>query len=354
MSNILDKVGKNKRVIIYGAGQYADKLYKAIYFTRPDIIVEAFAVSNPSDKETIHLNVPVLNIASINDNHDFDWVVVAMGRKNRDEVAPMVNSAFRDKALYMEKEDAILLQDLFSESLYSIPLDYKTILFDCFHGAGYKDNVKYIAEEIHKRDCDIRIYWYVEDEGESFPEYITPIRYGDLDYYSVLYKAGVIISNNGTDFPEYRKKKGQYLINTWHGIDGIKKVGLDSNNDKNNERLQGYILREFDKIDLMTAGRKFNHYMYRHSLGFKNEIVDWGYPRNDILVKNDTNEREKIRDKIGIKNKELFILYAPTFRQGLGEADIKLVFDIDFLRLKKAFVHRFGCDVKTAAAVHAK
>ncbi len=354
--SFLNRIKKNEVIVIYGAGYYADILYKAIFYTRPDIVVKAFVVSNSDSQHSELLNKPIISYREISRCGDYNMIVVAMNEKNRKEVILNIAEQTQKPFVFLEKEDLQVLRAEFDAAVNSQKVDYQTIVFDCFHGAGYRDNVKYIAEEIRKRNKGITLYWYVEDADDTFPEYIIPFKYSEIGYYKILFSAGVIISNNAMNFQDYRKKKGQYLINTWHGIDGIKKVGIDNNFDKNNQNVKQFYVDEFGKNDLMIAGNRFNHYLYRHSLGFKDEIADWGYARNDILVKNDECLKKVIRDRLEIQDDELMVLYAPTYRHELENTksveEVREVFDIDFHEVRKAFKSKYGRNVKLLYRLH--
>ena len=353
--SVLDKICHNGKIIVYGAGKYADALYRALYYLRRDVVVKAFAVTSSESSKYDYYGKPILEFDAIASD-DYDCIVVAMADKNQKEIANIIGNELNKPVIWMKKEDLKSLREALVNVLSDQEVDYNKIVFDCFHGAGYSDNVKYIAENIHRRNEEITMYWYVEDAVDAFPEYVIPFRYSDLHYYDILYSSGIIISNNGTNFMDYKKNNRQYLINTWHGIDGIKKVGMDSSYEANDNLAKAFYIEEFGKIDLMIAGSKFNHYLYRHSLCYKNEIANWGYARNDILIESNRNKRKIIRERIGLNKETLFVLYAPTYRSELVDArtedEIRCTFDMDFLKVKKAISDKFGEDVWIAYKLH--
>ena len=343
---ILDYIEEKSKIVIFGAGKYAEFLFKAICYSRTDVLVRAFCVSNV-EREEVFFGKPIISFENI-DKLDYDVLVVALGEKNRKEVVSLIEDMLEKTVVYMSGDDYEIFRYYFwqTQALSRAKLDYKRIVFDCFHGAGYRDNVKYVAEELHKRMPDVAIFWYIEDEGEEFPEYVKSFTFGNIDYYGILYTSGIIITNNGTNFANYKKKDGQYLINTWHGIDGIKKIGLDVDYIKNNKDEREFYANEFGKIDLMVAGSQFNHYLYRHSLCFANEIVDWGYPRNDIIMNGNPEIKNNVRKILEVGKDDVLVLYAPTYRHELekseSENDIKLVYDIDLKKIRKALEDKYN------------
>src|SRR5699024_4341631 len=112
------------------------------------------------------------------------------------------------------------------------------------------------------------------------------------------------------------KPKDTLYIQTWHGMP-LKKMlhdvqsllGLDANYKK---RVNGAI----QYCDYLVSPSPYASECFRSAFEFHKDILEVGYPRNDIFYYNDVayinNKKEKIKQRLGIQDDRKIILYAPT------------------------------------------
>ena len=117
-----------------------------------------------------------------------------------------------------------------------------------------------------------------------------------------------------------RKKKSVTYIQTWHGTP-LKKLALDmdrmdmgGSTDINDYHRQ--FLVTCKDWDYLISQNNFSTEIFRSCFAFKDRpILEIGYPRNDILIRD--NKKDKIieyKKMLGLPLDKKIILYAPTWR----------------------------------------
>lgn len=223
------------------------------------------------------------------------------------------------------------------------------IVFTNFSG-NYDCNPKYICEELLRRNTPCQKIWVVQagglqGSGEKRGRYpgalVLRERYS-WDYYKDLFTARVIV-DNGTSFASagYRKRRGQYLVNTFHGSLGIK--CLPRNTSIHNWAYNRSARKMAAMIDTMISNSAFEERYYRDTYFAGVPVKRFGHPRNDPLFIHDRCYREGIRKKVfaGLRigdSSRRVCLYAPTFRDNGDVRPYALPFD----ELREALARRFG------------
>lgn len=224
------------------------------------------------------------------------------------------------------------------------PIQDNKIIFLTFRGS-YDCNPKWICEEIVRRDLPYQLVWAYRRKTvtgmEDFPDRLKQVRLGRLDFYKELSSAKLIVDNGvTTSVQSYKKKKGQYLIETWHGSLGIKKPSHDANKDK---KWVKKAYREGEMTDYCISNSAFESNEVYAVDYWKNTPV-WlhGHARNDILCEGETPRvaaiRAKVRRIYELNEDDKICLYAPTFRD---DNDMK-PYQLDYEALAEALKNRFG------------
>lgn len=188
--------------------------------------------------------------------------------------------------------------------------DDKLIFFNCFGGKKYDDSPKAIYEYLKddNRFNGFRFIWaFHEPERFEVPG-AQIIKTDNLKYFISAMKARVWITNSGIERGLSFKKKYTIYVNTWHGTP-IKYMGSDE-----------YKIKPADmprcNYDIQNAQSKFEADIFSRVFNIPYErMLVCGYPRNDILVKNDSATQKEYKEKLGIPLNKKVILYAPTFRE---------------------------------------
>lgn len=238
-----------------------------------------------------------------------------------------------------------------------LPIQNNRVILDNCLAHNYADNVKPISEylrtkfpgkfDIYVSVNNVEEYAYLKDRG------VTPIRFHSLKYYVIAMTSAFFITNSG-GYSYLPLKKRQYVVNTWHGGGAYKKFGIDS-----------YSADRFYKNELKLASKKTSVFIATCS-SFANVTskallipreVFWeiGMPRNDILVNGNEKLRKEVRVKIGLREDEKFVLYAPTYRKvddnTFGQS-VAINYGIDIERVCSAFEKRFGGRWRFAIRLH--
>jgi CDP-glycerol glycerophosphotransferase len=160
---------------------------------------------------------------------------------------------------------------------------------------------------------------------------------------AALESADVLIANTHTDTDWTKPANGVYL-QTWHGTP-LKRIHWDVlwAPPGRLERLSGDVAR----WDCLISPNRSSTPLLRSAFRFDGEVLETGYPRNDVLSAPDRDAiRAAVREELGIPDDRTVVLYAPTWRDaevfGPNESriagELRLPFDID------AFAEQLGDD----------
>lgn len=343
------------RIIIFGAGFYARKLYEYLYFRNMTDLIQCFVVTDRYKNPDSIFGIPVISKYELkNDTEGFViYIAVSEGKSHgiKEELE-------RDGYTNIELLNRNFIDNVNNETIRicnRLGLQHNKIFFDVFDGRGYCCNCKYIAEELIKEDQDVDIVWnFAEKSSANFPNRIRKVMTETPEYYKEIYTSGIVVTNNSLPY-QIKKRVGQYWISTWHGIGPTKKVAIDINANK--EDYQGREITKNDRAryDLMIAGSDFCEKLYRSAFQYAGEIAKYGYPRNDIII-NRINTKKKIVRKYGIEYEKRIVLYAPTFRYSIvSQTDRKKAvetYDINMKMVLGQLCERFGGEYLLLYRIH--
>lgn len=225
-----------------------------------------------------------------------------------------------------------------------LPTRKKTIVFESFLGRQISDNPKAIYLYIKKYYPDYRLYWSI-DRGmtKKFANSEVNLlpRFG-LKWIFVMARAEFWITNSRLPL-WLPKPKGTTYVQTWHGTP-LKKLALDMDEvympGTNTEKYKQNFVKEASKWDLLISPNKYSTEIFRRAFRFNKQIIESGYPRNDILV-NDNNPDtiQNLKKKANLPLDKKIILYAPTWRddQYYTRGKYKFNIELDLQKLKEKF-----------------
>ena len=144
--------------------------------------------------------------------------------------------------------------------------------------------------------------------------------------------------------PSYlKKKKGNVYIQTWHGTP-LKKLGLDMTfvNMSGYSDIKEYrdtFRKNSSRWDYLISQNEYSTRIFKHAFNFNKNILEVGYPRNDILFNNNFNNLENMKKDLGIQKDKKVILYAPTWRDNQYSEDgrYKFILPIDLDKFIEKF-----------------
>lgn len=223
------------------------------------------------------------------------------------------------------------------------PIEKKTIVFFSHKGKQYSCNPKCISDYLLSRyPGEYRIVWAFK-EPERFSHLrdqgIEVVKIESIAHLRAMSTAKVIVTNADA-FVYLPRRKGQIVLDTWHGGGAYKKCGFMNPQNTRYMRQRVHFKRLYSRITLyVSSSRMFSELVIRGSRLFTGEIMEIGMPRNDILLHDHPEIAKKARDAFGIAEGERIALYAPTFRSEREDDGYPLP---DFGMLREALGRRFG------------
>jgi len=234
-----------------------------------------------------------------------------------------------------------------------LPLQDK-IVGSTFWGRKYGDNTQFVLEELHRQNPDVKIVWIRNFKYKyDVPGYMKVVSH--FAHWRTAYEYATAKAWLDTHrFPgNARKRKGQLVIETWHGGLGIKKLDLDVPKFREMKRVVREVNRTSALADLFISNSTHLTRIYRSAFNYRGKIWRAGYPKNDALFQERGPFRKKIRNLYGIPQDTRILLYAPTFRDNFNEAGFdRGPFDICFDKLQEALQERFGGSWKILVRWH--
>lgn len=165
---------------------------------------------------------------------------------------------------------------------------------------------------------------------------IRKVKIMSLKYFYELCTSKVIITNFRTT-ETFKKRNNQYYIQTWHSSLRLKQIEKDAE-----DTLPVHYIKmakeDSKKLDLLISGCKFSTDIFKRAFWYDGEIFEHGTPRNDILVKSDSNLNGMVKEKLKIDKDKKIILYAPTFRKNNNLE----IYNIDYSKIINKLKDKFG------------
>ncbi len=217
------------------------------------------------------------------------------------------------------------------------PIRKDKVFFENYFGRGYGCNPKYICEALRSRG-GFRLVWQTFPEyRESLPSGVGWVKYNSIR--SVFEQAtSKVWVCNVRRFRYIRKRKNQIYIQTWHGAIGIKRCEGDAET-KISPRFLKMAKHDSPMIDLMISNSTFCTNVYKRAFWYDGPIAEFGYPRNDFIVRPDLKTLEKVRRSFSLGEDSRIFLYAPTFRKNSAAWNLA---EFDIPRALSALEKRFG------------
>ncbi len=223
------------------------------------------------------------------------------------------------------------------------------VVYQSFEGR-YADNTRVLYEALRAREPGHEHVWLADPaHAAGFPPDALTVRYGSEQSIEALESADLVIANTHTDLP-WRKRADALYLQTWHGTP-LKRIHLDVlwAPEGRLDRLSGDVAQ----WDVLLSPNRVSTERLRGAFGFSGEVLESGYPRNDVLSGPDREAvRERVRRELGIPAGRTAVLYTPTWRDDVvfakgeaaafadGDRELELDLDLDV----DAFTQRLGDD----------
>jgi CDP-glycerol glycerophosphotransferase len=209
------------------------------------------------------------------------------------------------------------------------------VFYNSFTGRQYSDSPRAVHEELVARGLPLEHVWAVADGQAAIPPTARSVALWQRDWYEALATSRYIVTNQ--HLPEwFARREGQIVVQTWHGTP-LKRIGFDI------EGLRFADTKYHEKLALevahwthLVSPNRFSTPILRRAFRFAGEILEIGYPRNDVLFAEGAERRRitaAVRARLGLPPDRKVILYAPTWRDddfhATGGYRMSIMVDLD-------------------------
>jgi CDP-glycerol glycerophosphotransferase len=223
------------------------------------------------------------------------------------------------------------------------------IVYNSFNGR-YSDSPRAVHEAVLARGGAADAVWLADPAfGCDFPEGTARVPIYTDEAVAALESADLVVSNSHLEM-DWVKRPGATYVQTWHGTP-LKRIHADVLWGP--EGLLEHLSLDVDRWDVLLSPNRYSTTTLRGAFRWSGEILESGYPRNDVLVSSTAAEvRERVRRDLGIEDGRTAVLYTPTWRDDAfwtGAADTEPL-DLDVDR----FVEELGDDHVLLLRLHYK
>ncbi|MGW7908792.1 bifunctional glycosyltransferase/CDP-glycerol:glycerophosphate glycerophosphotransferase [Staphylococcus pseudoxylosus] len=243
------------------------------------------------------------------------------------------NQRFRQKKLQ---------KNLFTK----LPIKENTVLYESFLGKNYSDSPKAIFNYLLENDKDKwQHIWILNDKDlvkdeQSFKNSnVKIIKRFSWQYFYYITVSKYFVLNMRQ--PKWLfKKDNQIILSTWHGTP-LKRLVFDMENVTSaNKNYKKDFYQQSRNWDYLIAANKYSEKIFESAFMYpKENMLTYGYPRNDILHNYSYEYKHHIKEKLNLPMSKKVILYAPTWRDdefhSAGNYKFKLQMDLE--RMRKEF-----------------
>ncbi len=223
-----------------------------------------------------------------------------------------------------------------------LPVNPRIILFESNLGRNYTGSPKAIYEELVRQglDREYRCYFILEHPETKIPGAAETVKRTRLKYFYLFAVAGTWVCD--TRLPKFIIKRPECTyIQTWHGTP-LKKLALDMDTvymagEKGIDNYKKNFYENAQTWDYLISQNHFSTEIFRRAFCFGKEMLEIGYPRNDVLfTKNNEKDIIELKQRLGIPLDKRVLLYAPTWRDNefYGKGKYKFNPPMDFNALR--------------------
>jgi CDP-glycerol glycerophosphotransferase len=221
------------------------------------------------------------------------------------------------------------------------PAKKNLIIFESFLGKQYSCNPRAIYEYLKKNHSEYELIWSVDPRFEKgFLEKGIPFaRRFSVKWLFLMARARFWVTNSRMPLWIPKPKTTIYL-QTWHGTP-LKKLAGDMKEvlmpGTTTEQYKENFFRETGNWDYLISPNRYSTEIFKRAFQFDKEMIESGYPRNDIFYRHDREMISKEFKKLHqLPDDKKVILYAPTWRDNqfyqIGKYKMDLHLDLEKLR----------------------
>ena len=224
-----------------------------------------------------------------------------------------------------------------------MPIRRDWVFIESFFGKSYSDSPKYLYEYLQKTRGDkYRYIWVLNQKSEALAKTgkHTICKMNSLRYVYYASRAGYRIFN--VRQPAWCKKRPEVVfLETWHGTP-LKKLAFDMDDITSASQSHKTLFYQHGREwNYLISANRFSTDVFERAFVFdRDKILEYGYPRNDILYAENKDEiAAEVKKELGIPEGKRVILYAPTWRdnQFYDKGKYKFTLAMDLDRMRKEF-----------------
>jgi len=214
-----------------------------------------------------------------------------------------------------------------------------SVFFRALYSEVANCNMLGVHHELGRRGTHLTRYWSVRDHSVPVPEGGVRIIEGTPEWHEALATSRYVMVN--VHQPDWhRKPAGQVIIQTMHGYpykvmghEWWQKGGFPASQINSFDRRA----RDWDYfVSPASYATPLLKAAFLDPAGATPEILQIGYPRNDVLQSDEAPViRDRVRKVLGIADGQRVVMYAPTFRDYMS-ADDMAAERIDFFDVDRA------------------
>lgn len=200
-------------------------------------------------------------------------------------------------------------------------VDQDLAVFSTMWGLAPRGNPLAIAEALATHVPSVKPVWALGKDAVEDVQGIDYVVMGTPEHKRLLTTAKWFI--NDVNFPNtLTKRPGQVHLQTQHGTP-LKFIGLDVQGYPlaANHMSFGKLLWRIDYWDYNLSSSRYSTEILNRAFPGDHKILEYGYPRNDVLVNPPSTLAAETRTALGIPEDNLSILYTPTYRDGVTDFD---------------------------------
>jgi CDP-glycerol glycerophosphotransferase len=218
-----------------------------------------------------------------------------------------------------------------------LPKKRKLVIFESFHAKQFSDSPRALYEYMKKEYPDFELIWSVDKQAVSLFEGmgVPFIRRFSMKWFLTFPRAKYWVNN--VRLPGWMPKpRNTVYVQTWHGTP-LKKLGLDIGEihmpGTDTSEYQSNFIKESEKWDHLVSPNAYSSEIFKRAFHFKGNMIESGYPRNDVLSNYEQADLVSIKEKLNIPAHKKIMLYAPTWRDNefyeKGKYKFEFQFDLD-------------------------
>lgn len=235
-----------------------------------------------------------------------------------------------------------------------LPVKNDMIVFESNVARNYTGNPRAVYEYMVSQGLDkkYRLIWVFENPGTKIPGNAKKVRRTRVKYFYYMAVSHIWIADCRQ--PMFlKKRKNQVYIQTWHGTP-LKKLALDMeyidmSGMRDIEEYRANFKANTSTWDYLISQNSFSTGTFRRCFDFHKEILEIGYPRNDVLFYGNHEEYiAALKEEMGLPPDKKIILYAPTWRdnQYYQKGMYKFATLMDYDRMMEALGDEYVMIVK--------